>query len=71
MIIFCIFLYYLINEEYEIIVQGRRLSKNKYPRCNNPERTKQMEQILNFQVPAEGPRTGDFTTYTVLSFEAS
>ena len=36
------------------------------------ERTKQMEQILNFQVPAEVLKlTGDFDTYTVPSFEAS
>ena len=33
---------------------------------NRSESTKQMEEKLNFQVP-----TGHFTTYTVLSFEAS
>ena len=43
------------------------LSKRFLPK---PESTKQMEEKLNFQVPAR-PRTGHFTTYTVLSFEAS
>ena len=53
---------------------GRFLSESdlrihkKLPILNSNQRElKQMEPILNFQVP----RTGDFTTYTVLSFEAS
>ena len=38
------------------------------PPWPNQRELKQMEPILKFQVPAE---TGDFTTYTVLSFEAN
>ena len=55
--------------------QGLYASLNKmyYFRSmqTRPERTKQMESILNFQVPAEGLELVNLLlTYTVLSFEA-
>ena len=51
------------SQDYTIYFAGKFVWSSRH----SAERTKQMEQIRNFQVP----RTGHFTTYTALSFEAS